>query len=36
MKTPEQRRHLEDIADVWDRLARERRMGIVENKHDQA
>lgn len=36
MKTPEQRRHLEDMADVWDRLARERRMGIVENKHDQA
>ena len=36
MKTPEQRRHLEDIADVWDRLARERRVGIVENKHDQA
>jgi hypothetical protein len=24
------------MADVWDRLARERRMGIVENKHDQA
>ena len=36
MKTPEQRRRLEDMADVWDRLARERRMGIVENKHDQA
>jgi hypothetical protein len=35
-KTPEQRQQLEDIADVWDRLARERRVGIVENKHDQA
>ena len=22
--------------DVWDRLARQRRQGIVENKHDQA
>ena len=36
MKTPEQRKRLENIADVWDRLARERRVGIVENKHDQA
>ena len=36
MKTQEQRRHLEDMADVWDRLARERRMGIVENKHEGA
>ena len=35
-KTPEQRQQLEDMADVWDRLARERRVGIVENKHDQA
>ena len=35
-KTPEQTQQLEDIADVWDRLARERRVGIVENKHDQA
>jgi len=36
MKTPEQRKRLEDMADVWDRLARERRVGIVEHKHDQA
>ena len=35
-KTPDQRKQLEDLADVWDRLARERRVGIVENKHDQA
>jgi hypothetical protein len=35
-KTPEQRKRLQDIADVWERLARERRVGIVENKHDQA
>jgi hypothetical protein len=36
MKTPQKRKRLEDMADVWDRLARERRMGIVERKHDQA
>jgi hypothetical protein len=36
MKKPEQRKQLEDAADVWDRLARERRRGIVENNHDQA
>jgi hypothetical protein len=36
VKTPEKRKQLEDMADVWDRLARERRVGIVENKHDQA
>ena len=36
IKTPERRKQLEDMADVWDRLARERRVGIVENKHDQA
>ena len=36
IKTPEKRKQLEDMADVWDRLARERRVGIVENKHDQA
>ena len=34
-KTPEQRKQLEDIADVWDRLARERRRGIVETNPDQ-
>jgi hypothetical protein len=36
MKTLEQRKQLEDAAEVWDRLARERRVGIVENTHDQA
>ena len=35
IKIPEKRKQLEDMADVWDRLARERRVGIVENKHDQ-
>jgi hypothetical protein len=35
MKTPELRKQMEDLADVWDRLARERRVGIVDNKHDQ-
>ena len=36
MKNPQQRKQLEDMADVWDRLARERRQGIVENNRDQA
>jgi hypothetical protein len=36
MKTLEQRKQLEDAAEMWDKLARERRVGIVENKHDQA
>jgi hypothetical protein len=36
MKTPEKRKQLEDMADVWDRLARERPMGIVENKQEGA
>jgi len=35
-KTLQQRKQLEDMADLWDRLARERRVGIVENKYDQA
>jgi hypothetical protein len=35
-KTLEKRKQLEDMAEVWDRLARERRVGIVENKGDQA
>ena len=35
MKSLQQRKQLEDMADVWDRLACERRVGIVENKHDQ-
>ena len=36
MKNPQQRKQLEDMAEVWDRLARQRRQGIVENKQDQA
>jgi hypothetical protein len=35
MKNPQQKKQLEDMADVWDRLARERRHGIVENNPDQ-
>ena len=35
MKNPQLRKQLEDMADVWDRLARERRQGIVENNPDQ-
>ena len=31
MKNPRQRKQMEDMADVWDRLARERRQGVVEN-----
>jgi hypothetical protein len=34
-KTPEERKQLEDMAEVWDRLARERRQGIVENNPNQ-
>jgi len=36
MKNAQLKRQLEDMAEVWDRLARERRVGIVESKHDQA
>jgi hypothetical protein len=36
MKKPEQRKQMEDTAEIWERLARERRVGIVENKHDRA
>jgi len=35
IKTPEKRKQLEDMADVWDRLARERRQGVVENSPGQ-
>jgi hypothetical protein len=35
MKNPQLKKQLEDMADVWDRLARERRQGIVENNSDQ-
>ena len=33
-KTPQQKKQLEEMAEVWERLARERRQGIVE-KPDQ-
>ena len=35
MKNSQLKKQLEDMADVWDRLARERRQGIVENNPDQ-
>jgi hypothetical protein len=36
MKNPQQKKQMEEMAEVWERLARERRRGIVENKPDQA
>ena len=35
MEDPQLRKQLEDMADLWDRLARERRVGIVEDNPDQ-
>ncbi len=35
MKNPKLKKRLDDMADVWDRLARQRRQGIVENNPDQ-
>jgi hypothetical protein len=35
MENLQLKKKLEDMADVWDRLARERRQGIVENNPDQ-
>jgi ATP-dependent RNA circularization protein (DNA/RNA ligase family) len=32
----QQKKQLEEMAEVWDRLARERRQGVVENDPDQA
>jgi hypothetical protein len=32
---PQQKKQLEEMAEVWDRLARERRQGVVENNPDQ-
>jgi len=32
---PQLKKQLEDMAEVWDRLARKRRQGIVENNPDQ-
>ena len=31
-KNPRYNEQLEDMAEVWDRLARERRQGIIENE----
>jgi outer membrane PBP1 activator LpoA protein len=35
MKTLEQRKQLEDAAEVWDRLARERRQGVIANETEE-
>ena len=35
MKDPQLKKRLEDMADVWDILARERQQGVVENNPDQ-
>jgi hypothetical protein len=35
MTSPEQKKKLEDMAEMWDMLARERRKGIVENENNQ-
>ena len=32
MKNPRLKQRLEDMAEVWERLARERQKGIVENE----
>jgi hypothetical protein len=34
MTTPQLKKQLEDAADVWDRLANERRRGIIETNPD--
>jgi hypothetical protein len=36
IKDPQQKTQMEDMAELWEKLARERRRGIVENKPDQA
>jgi hypothetical protein len=36
MKLPQLRKQLEDMAEVWERLASERRQGIVDNGPDKA
>jgi hypothetical protein len=36
MKDPQLKKQLEDMAEVWERLASERRQGIVENGPDKA
>jgi hypothetical protein len=32
MKNPKLKQQLEDMAEVWERLAYERRKGIIENE----
>jgi len=34
-KNPKLKKQLDDMAEVWDRLARQRRQGIVENNPEQ-
>jgi hypothetical protein len=34
-KNPRLKKQLDDMAEVWDRLARQRRQGIVENNPEQ-
>ncbi len=34
-KNPKLKKRLDDMAEVWDRLARQRREGIVENNPGQ-
>ena len=36
MKDPRRKKQLEDIAEGWERLARQRSRGVVENGPDQA
>jgi hypothetical protein len=36
MKNPKLKQQLEDMAEVWERLAHERRKGIVENEPTNA
>jgi hypothetical protein len=36
MKNPRLKQQMKEMAEVWERLARERRRGIVESKLDQA
>ena len=35
MKNPKLKKQLDDMAEGWDRLARQRRQGIVENNPEQ-
>ena len=36
MNDPQLKKQLENMAELWDRLARERRQGIVEGNPNQA